>query len=56
MDMKANPLSLLKDPSLLKSQAFLNGQWADGHQQFSVNDPATGMELGKVANCTAQQA
>ena len=56
MDMKANPLSLLKDPSLLKSQAFLNGQWADSHQQFSVNDPATGMELGKVANCTAQQA
>jgi len=56
VDMKANPLSLLKDPSLLKSQAFLNGQWADSHQQFSVNDPATGMELGKVANCTAQQA
>jgi succinate-semialdehyde dehydrogenase/glutarate-semialdehyde dehydrogenase len=54
--MKANPLSLLKDPSLLKSQAFLNGQWADSHQQFSVIDPATGMELGKVANCTAQQA
>ena len=56
MDMKANPLSLLKDPSLLKSQAFLNGQWANSQQQFSVNDPATGMELGKVANCTAQQA
>ena len=56
MDMKANPLSLLKDPSLLKSQAFLNGQWADSPQRFSVNDPATGMELGKVANCTAQQA
>ncbi|MDP4828784.1 MAG: NAD-dependent succinate-semialdehyde dehydrogenase [Burkholderiaceae bacterium] len=54
--MKANPLSLLKDPSLLKSQAFLNGQWANSQQQFSVNDPATGMELGKVANCTAQQA
>jgi succinate-semialdehyde dehydrogenase / glutarate-semialdehyde dehydrogenase len=56
VDMKANPLSLLKDPSLLKSQAFLNGQWANSQQQFSVNDPATGMELGKVANCTAQQA
>ena len=56
MDMKANPLSLLKDPSLLKSQAFINGEWADSQQQFSVNDPATGMELGKVANCTAQQA
>jgi succinate-semialdehyde dehydrogenase/glutarate-semialdehyde dehydrogenase len=56
VDMKANPLSLLKDPSLLKSQAFINGEWADSQQQFSVNDPATGMELGKVANCTAQQA
>ena len=56
MDMKASPLSLLKDPSLLKSQAFLNGQWAESHQQFSVNDPATGMKLGMVANCTAEQA
>ena len=56
MDMKANPLSLLKDPSLLKSQAFLDGQWVDSQQKFSVSDPATGMELGKVANCTAQQA
>ena len=56
MDMKANPLSLLKDASLLKSQAFLNGQWIDADHKFSVTDPATGAELGKAANCSAKQA
>jgi succinate-semialdehyde dehydrogenase/glutarate-semialdehyde dehydrogenase len=56
VDMKANPLSLLKDASLLKSQAFLNGYWTDADQKFSVTDPATGAEIGKAANCTVKHA
>ncbi|MGA0128430.1 MAG: NAD-dependent succinate-semialdehyde dehydrogenase [Burkholderiales bacterium] len=56
MDMKVNPLSLLKDSSLLKSEALIDGQWVKGQREFSVTDPATGLELGKVFNGTVQQA
>ena len=50
MDMKTSPLSLLGDPSLLKTDAFINGQWAAGSSRFDVNDPATGLKLADVAN------
>jgi len=50
MDMKTSPLSLLNDPSLLKTQGLINGQWVDGNGQFAVNDPATGQHLVNVAN------
>ncbi len=30
MDMKTSPISLLKDPSLFKTDALVNGQWARG--------------------------
>ncbi|MDX5368564.1 MAG: NAD-dependent succinate-semialdehyde dehydrogenase, partial [Alphaproteobacteria bacterium] len=39
----------LKDPSLLKTQAYVNGRWIDGEKTFPVYNPATG-EL--VANVT----
>ncbi|QAU33761.1 NAD-dependent succinate-semialdehyde dehydrogenase [Janthinobacterium sp. 17J80-10] len=40
----------LIDISLLKSQAFVNGQWvdADGGARFAVTDPATGETLAQV--------
>ncbi|NBO15837.1 MAG: NAD-dependent succinate-semialdehyde dehydrogenase [Betaproteobacteria bacterium] len=50
MDMKTSPLSLLADPSLLKTQGLINGQWVDGQGQFAVSDPATGQVLTQVAN------
>ena len=50
MDMKTSPLSLLADPSLLKAQGLINGQWVDGQGQFAVSDPATGQVLTQVAN------
>ena len=40
MDMKTSPLALLKDPSLLKTDALVNGQWVKGSSRFDVNDPA----------------
>jgi succinate-semialdehyde dehydrogenase/glutarate-semialdehyde dehydrogenase len=27
MDMKTSPLALLKDPTLLKTDGLINGQW-----------------------------
>ena len=46
----ASPLSLLKDPSLLKTDALINGQWVAGATRFDVLDPATGHKLADVAN------
>ena len=42
-----HPLALLKDPSLLKTAALVNGQWLDGSSRFDVNDPPTGLKLGR---------
>ena len=42
MDMKTSPLSALNDPSLLKTDALVGGQWVAGASRFDVNDPATG--------------
>ena len=50
MDIQSTPLALLKDPSLLKTAALVNGQWLDGSSRFDVNDPATGLKLADVAN------
>ncbi len=48
--MSVSPLSLLKDPTLLKTDALINGQWVTGTSRFSVTDPATGAHLADVAN------
>jgi succinate-semialdehyde dehydrogenase/glutarate-semialdehyde dehydrogenase len=56
MDMKTSPLALLKDPSLLKTDGLINGQWVPGHTRFDVNDPATGRKLADVANLGPQHA
>ena len=56
MDMKTSPLALLKDPSLLKTDAFINNQWIQGGSTFEVTDPATGRKLAEVANLGPQDA
>jgi succinate-semialdehyde dehydrogenase/glutarate-semialdehyde dehydrogenase len=45
-----NPLDQLQDPTLLKTDAFLNGQWFAGSSRFPVHDPATGLQLADVAS------
>ena len=50
MDMKTSPLALLNDPSLLKTNALINGQWVAGSGRFDITDPATGAVLANVAN------
>ncbi len=53
MDMKTSPLASLNDPSLLKIDALVDGRWLGGTARFAVNDPATGLELARVANLGA---
>ena len=50
MSPSASPLSLLKDPSLLKTDALISGHWIPGASRFDVLDPATGHKLADVAN------
>jgi succinate-semialdehyde dehydrogenase/glutarate-semialdehyde dehydrogenase len=52
MDMKTSPLALLKDPTLLKTDALINGQWVKGAAgtRFDVLDPSNGHKLADVAN------
>ena len=54
MDMKTSPLSTLSDPSLLKTDALIGGEWvaagAAGASRFDITDPATGLKLADVAN------
>ena len=56
MDMKTSPLSLLKDPTLLKTDALINGQWVAGSARFDVHDPSNGLKLVDVANLGAKDA
>lgn len=47
----------LKDPSLFKQQAYLNGLWcdADSAERIAVTNPATGVTLGYVPNMGAAE-
>ncbi len=51
-----NPLTRLQDPNLLKTDAFINGQWVAGSSRFDVHDPATGLKLADVASLGASDA
>ncbi len=56
MNTTTSPLSLLKDPTLLKTDALINGQWVAGASRFDVIDPATGIKLADVANLGPTEA
>jgi succinate-semialdehyde dehydrogenase / glutarate-semialdehyde dehydrogenase len=56
MDMKTSPLAALADPSLLKTDALIGGEWVAGETRFVVIDPATGEKLADVANLGAEAA
>jgi len=51
-----SPLAVLQDPTLLKTQALINGQWVDAADRFAVTDPATGVVLAQVSNLGGAQA
>ncbi len=56
MSQTPSPLSKLQDPSLLKTDALIDGQWVTGRARFAVTDPATGQHLADVANLGADDA
>ena len=56
MDMKTSPLSLLKDPTLLKTDALIDGQWVQGTSRFAVHDPSNGAKLAEVPNLGVNEA
>ena len=47
----------LKDSSLFKTQAYIDGLWVDGDngETFAVTDPATGQHLADVASVGAAE-
>jgi len=56
MNTSTSPLSTLKDPSLLKTDGLINGEWVANGSRFAVTDPATGQPLAMVANLGAVDA
>jgi succinate-semialdehyde dehydrogenase/glutarate-semialdehyde dehydrogenase len=50
--------SQLKNPSLFQENSFINGSWKSSSkgETFSVNNPATGDIIAKVANMDTQDA
>ncbi|KAM9666227.1 succinate-semialdehyde dehydrogenase, mitochondrial isoform 3-T3 [Trichechus inunguis] len=43
-------------PALLRTDGFVGGRWLPARAVFPVYDPASGAELGKVADCGAPEA
>ena len=54
--MTTSPLNSLNDPTLLKTDGLIDGQWVSGSSRFAVHDPATGGHLADVANLDAEHA
>src|SRR4051812_16062820 len=54
MDMNTSPLSTLKDHTLLRTDALINGEWVAASTRFLVADPATGWKLAEVSNHDAR--
>ncbi|MBK6863417.1 MAG: NAD-dependent succinate-semialdehyde dehydrogenase [Ideonella sp.] len=50
MDAKTSPLATLNDPTLLKTDALIDGEWVRGESRFDVIDPATSLKLADVAD------
>ena len=51
LDSSTDLKSMLSDPSLLQTQAFINNQWVDGENgaTFDVSNPARGDVIAQVA-------
>ncbi|MBL8513524.1 MAG: NADP-dependent succinate-semialdehyde dehydrogenase [Betaproteobacteria bacterium] len=47
----------LKDPSLFRTEAYINGEWvkADSGMRFDVDNPADGSIVGSVPDCGAAE-
>ena len=56
LDQTTNLKSLLKDPTLLETRAYVNGAWVDGDNgTFDVTNPARGDVIAQVADLSREQ-
>ncbi|WP_439523625.1 NAD-dependent succinate-semialdehyde dehydrogenase [Marivita sp.] len=56
LDQTTNLASLLNDPSLLETRAYVNGTWIDGDDgTFAVDNPARGDTIAEVADLSRAQ-
>jgi succinate-semialdehyde dehydrogenase/glutarate-semialdehyde dehydrogenase len=55
--MRQIDMNLLKDPTLLRTQAWLDGRWADADDgaTFAVDNPATGACIARVPDMGAAE-
>ena len=56
LDATTDLKSLLKDPSLLETRAYVNGAFVDGEGTFEVTNPARGDVIAQVADVSRMQA
>jgi succinate-semialdehyde dehydrogenase / glutarate-semialdehyde dehydrogenase len=50
MTTTTSAFALLKDPTLLKTDALINGVWVKGTARFDITDPSNGNKIADVAN------
>jgi succinate-semialdehyde dehydrogenase/glutarate-semialdehyde dehydrogenase len=56
LDATTDLKSLLKDPTLLETRAYINGEWVEGENgTFDVTNPARGDVVASVADVTRAQ-
>ncbi len=55
LDQVTNLQSLLKDPSLLETRAYVNGEWTTGDKTFDVSNPARLDVIAQVADLSREQ-
>ncbi|MFL4469149.1 NAD-dependent succinate-semialdehyde dehydrogenase [Tateyamaria armeniaca] len=56
LDQTTDLKSLLKDPTLLETRAYVNGAWIDGaNGTFDVTNPARGDVIAEVADLSREQ-
>ncbi|WP_372833042.1 NAD-dependent succinate-semialdehyde dehydrogenase [Puniceibacterium confluentis] len=56
LDQTTNLASLLNDPSLLETRAYIGGKWVDGDKgTFDVTNPARGDVVARVADLSRAQ-
>ncbi|MGY9045873.1 succinate-semialdehyde dehdyrogenase [Puniceibacterium antarcticum] len=56
LDQTTNLASLLNDPSLLETRAYIGGKWVDGDKgTFDVTNPARGDVVAQVADLSRAQ-
>ena len=56
LDQPTDLSSLLKDPSLLETRAYVGGVWVAGEATFPVYNPARGDVVARVADLSRAQA